>query len=81
MAHSLGHEVVAEGVETEAQLDCLQQLNCDMFQGFLLSRPVAPEQVPEMLTGPHPAFDELAGRRLCPQMRLVHSKEEALKAS
>jgi EAL domain-containing protein (putative c-di-GMP-specific phosphodiesterase class I) len=44
MAHSLGMKVVAEGVETEAQLECLRQLKCDEAQGFLFSRP-APAQV------------------------------------
>jgi EAL domain-containing protein (putative c-di-GMP-specific phosphodiesterase class I) len=41
LAHALGMEVVAEGVETEHQLQELQSLNCDQVQGFLLGRPVA----------------------------------------
>lgn len=40
MAHSLGMEVVAEGVENLAQLQCLHELGCDMAQGFLFSRPL-----------------------------------------
>ncbi|HEX3615745.1 MAG TPA: EAL domain-containing protein [Solirubrobacteraceae bacterium] len=39
LAHSLGLEVVAEGVETQAQLDALKQLGCECGQGYLLSRP------------------------------------------
>jgi diguanylate cyclase (GGDEF)-like protein/PAS domain S-box-containing protein len=39
LAHSLGLEVVAEGVETDAQLRALQQLGCEFGQGYLLSRP------------------------------------------
>jgi len=39
LAHALNMEVVAEGVETKAQLDVLQKLNCDQVQGFLLARP------------------------------------------
>jgi EAL domain-containing protein (putative c-di-GMP-specific phosphodiesterase class I) len=32
--------VTAEGVETTEQLDCLKQLRCDLYQGFLFSRPL-----------------------------------------
>jgi len=40
LAHALGLEVVAEGVETEQQFDVLRSLECDFAQGFLFSRPV-----------------------------------------
>jgi diguanylate cyclase (GGDEF)-like protein len=40
MAHALGMTVVAEGVETHAQIDILRMLLCDEIQGFLISRPV-----------------------------------------
>ena len=40
MAHNLGLKVVAEGVETKAELNFLKQCNCDEIQGFLLSRPL-----------------------------------------
>ena len=53
MAHSLGHIVVAEGVETEDQLACLRELNCDLLQGYLLSRPVRPEQISAQMTVLH----------------------------
>jgi EAL domain-containing protein (putative c-di-GMP-specific phosphodiesterase class I) len=33
--------VIAEGVETEAQLQILRELGCDAFQGFLVSKPVS----------------------------------------
>ncbi|MFC2993500.1 sensor domain-containing phosphodiesterase [Halomonas tibetensis] len=39
--HGLGLQVVAEGVETEAQRAVLQELGCNVIQGFLFSRPVA----------------------------------------
>jgi EAL domain-containing protein (putative c-di-GMP-specific phosphodiesterase class I) len=39
LAHNLGIEVVAEGVETPQQLQCLQEMQCDLVQGFLLGRP------------------------------------------
>ncbi|MES2898116.1 MAG: EAL domain-containing protein [Pseudomonadota bacterium] len=41
MAHSLGLKVVAEGVETQAQLDTITAMGCDEIQGYLFSRPVA----------------------------------------
>jgi diguanylate cyclase (GGDEF)-like protein len=40
MARSLGLGVVAEGVETEEQLDLLAQEGCNIYQGFLCSRPI-----------------------------------------
>jgi EAL domain-containing protein (putative c-di-GMP-specific phosphodiesterase class I) len=39
LAHALGLEVVAEGVETEGQARLLQELRCDSAQGYLYSRP------------------------------------------
>ena len=44
MAHVLGLDVVAEGVETEAQLAKLKELGCDYAQGYFISRPVAEEE-------------------------------------
>jgi diguanylate cyclase len=49
LGHSLGMTVIAEGVETQAQLDCLRELGCDNYQGFLFSRPVPAEQLVAML--------------------------------
>lgn len=40
MAHILGFNVIAEGVEDEKQLSILLDFNCDMFQGFYFSKPV-----------------------------------------
>jgi EAL domain-containing protein (putative c-di-GMP-specific phosphodiesterase class I)/PleD family two-component response regulator len=51
LGHSLGMTVTAEGVETEAQRDCLARLGCDTYQGFLFSRPV-PQAALMQLLGP-----------------------------
>jgi EAL domain-containing protein (putative c-di-GMP-specific phosphodiesterase class I) len=45
MSHALGMTVVAEGVETAAQLAILEDFGCDVIQGFLLARPVPPGDV------------------------------------
>ncbi|MBF0620632.1 MAG: ammonium transporter [Magnetococcales bacterium] len=44
MAHALGLSVVAEGVETETELEYLRQLDCEKIQGYLISRPVSAEE-------------------------------------
>ena len=49
MAHSLELKVVAEGVETQAQMDFLKSQNCDEIQGFLISRPVEASAFAELL--------------------------------
>ena len=49
MADALGIATVAEGVETEAQARHLDKLGCGSAQGFLYSRPVGPERLPELL--------------------------------
>ena len=43
MAHSLGLDVLAEGVETDDQLSFLASKDCDFYQGFLTSKPVPAE--------------------------------------
>ena len=48
LAHNLGLESVAEGVETEAQLELLVRHRCSRFQGFLFSRPLPADQVPAL---------------------------------
>jgi EAL domain-containing protein (putative c-di-GMP-specific phosphodiesterase class I) len=49
MARALGMTVVAEGVETPAQLTVLSALGCGFVQGFVISRPVAPARLRELV--------------------------------
>ncbi len=49
LAHAFGMSVVAEGVETEAQLAALRDMDSDEAQGFLLSKPVARDAFTELL--------------------------------
>ncbi len=52
MAHRLNLRVVAEGVETEEQLDFLHRQRCDSVQGFYLGRPMPLEKLFEWLQAP-----------------------------
>ncbi|WP_158675423.1 bifunctional diguanylate cyclase/phosphodiesterase [Thiohalobacter thiocyanaticus] len=49
LGHNLNRTVIAEGVETQAQLDFLRQHGCDLVQGYLLSRPLPAEAITELL--------------------------------
>jgi diguanylate cyclase (GGDEF)-like protein len=51
LAHALGMSVLAEGVETEAQLDHLRRLGCDGAQGFLFSRPLPEAEAGTLIDG------------------------------
>ena len=58
MARGLDIEVAAEGVETITQFEFLRSCNCDLAQGFLISRPMQAEKVSSILRS------EIAGTRL-----------------
>jgi EAL domain-containing protein (putative c-di-GMP-specific phosphodiesterase class I) len=45
LAHGLGMEVVAEGVETPAAFALLASMRCDLAQGFLVSRPASVDEL------------------------------------
>jgi EAL domain-containing protein (putative c-di-GMP-specific phosphodiesterase class I) len=49
LAHGLDLNVVAEGVETEEQRKLLRLLRCDQMQGYLFSRPVAKDELENLL--------------------------------
>lgn len=54
MAHSLKLEVVAEGVETEAQREFLRNRGCEYLQGYLISRPMPAPDFRALLSGATP---------------------------
>lgn len=49
LSHSLGMEVIAEGVETPKQLDQLKALKCEFAQGYHLSKPLAPDAARDLI--------------------------------
>ncbi len=51
MAHSLKLKVVAEGVETEEQLEFLKNHGCDQMQGYYFSHPLAEDELLKLLSG------------------------------
>jgi diguanylate cyclase (GGDEF)-like protein len=59
LGHNLNLKIVAEGVETPAQLEFLRAAGCDLIQGFLMSRAIAPGAFVELLRvgGPARAAD------------------------
>ena len=50
LAHSLGLDVIAEGVETQAQHDLLRDMGCDQIQGYLHGKPMPPGEVANWLS-------------------------------
>ncbi len=50
LAHGLHLEVVAEGVETQAQADWLKDIGCELAQGYLFSKPVPGESIVQLLS-------------------------------
>ncbi len=63
MARALGMTVVAEGVETDAQLDVLRRLGCDYGQGFLFAYPESGERVFERIKAAYRNDQKVADRR------------------
>ena len=58
MAHSLGLKTIAEGVETQAQLEFLRDQGCDEVQGYYFSRPLTPQ-----------AFEDFVRQGACPTLK------------
>jgi EAL domain-containing protein (putative c-di-GMP-specific phosphodiesterase class I) len=49
LSHTLGMDVVAEGIETEAQKVKLHELGCEYGQGYLFSKPLEPHKATQLL--------------------------------
>ncbi|MDP1929405.1 MAG: EAL domain-containing protein [Thiobacillus sp.] len=64
LGHALGLKVVAEGVETRAHLEFLQQHGCDELQGYYFSRPVPAAEMEALLRG------SAASASRCPAQRI-----------
>jgi len=76
MAHGLQMRVIAEGVETEAQLSLLLAKGCDQIQGYWFSPPVPADEVARMLAEHRCLPEHLTTRRSRPRTLLLVDDEE-----
>ena len=67
VAHALGKTVVAEGVETRAQLEFLKTHRCDAIQGYLYARPLKFDAASQWLAGAAAAQPACVGRQHVPE--------------
>ena len=49
LGHTMGLDVISEGVEENVQLETLREIGCDLIQGFIWGRPLLPEDASELL--------------------------------
>ena len=55
LAHTLGLEVIAEGVKNEEQAELAREMGCDMAQGYHFAKPLPPEEIPALLSSHTPS--------------------------
>lgn len=80
LAQNLKMKVIAEGIETETQLELLRSLNCDYGQGYLFSKPLPVEEMETLLYSKHfwfpKSFDVSSAAQ--PNSAVSRQKEEQL---
>ena len=76
MAHNIGLHVVAEGVETNAQLVHLTRMGCDQLQGYLASKPLPEEELRQLLNTGSALVQSQAERDLSDRKALVVEDED-----
>lgn len=72
MAHTINLQVVAEGVETERQLELLDQFHCNFIQGYLKSKPITACQLERLYPG-ESTQSALSKRQTIPLAKAVHA--------
>ncbi len=77
MSRELGIAVIAEGVESELQVEFLRERGCDAVQGFLYTEPLPASEVPAFLT----ACQEVADETKVVDLETVRHKIEVKTAS
>ena len=75
LAHSLDLDVVAEGIETDEQLWILQELGCDIGQGFLFARPMPPGRVAAFSIAMAQQLEEYSAAPAAPEEEAAFSAE------
>lgn len=74
LAKNLGLAVVAEGVETAKQLNCIRSYGCDLVQGYFYSKPVSAEKISVLL-------ESKAFNRISPSQQELMCKRSAVNSS
>jgi len=64
LAHSLGLQVIAEGIEDSTQLERLRTLGCEYGQGYLFSKPLSAAEIEMLLVAWSPALVATLGERM-----------------
>ena len=73
MAHTLGLRVVVEGVETTAQLAVIVEKGCDVVQGYVYHRPLAPPEALALMVVPQRRRAGPGQTRICPSGAAIRS--------